>query len=152
MREGAGSRRVTAATLLFLLPRFLVRVAGSSFLGLIYALAALVLLALTVGVGAALAAGYSVAQVIVLGQELNHASFVEGLNGAFPRTVVTAPIVLLLASRMNKEGGIVRRAALRAARITEASVAVLWLAGAGLPVLVILYFACNTWAPFKNYK
>jgi hypothetical protein len=151
MRDAAGSRRVTAATLLFLLPRFFARVAGGSFVGLIYALAALMVLALTVAVGAALAAGYSVAQVIVLGQALTHASFVEGLNEALPRTAVTAPIVLLLAPRMSKEGGVVRRAALRAASITEASVAVLWLVGMGLPLLVILYFACNTWAPFKNY-
>ncbi len=151
MREAASSRPVTSATLLFLLPRFLVRVAGNSFLGFFYALGALMLLALTVAVGAAVAVGYSVAQVIVHGQELTHASFVEELNDALPRTVVAVPIVLLLASAMSKEGGVVRRAALNAARITEASVAVLWLAGVGLPLLVILSFACNTWAPFNNY-
>ncbi len=145
-------RRLTSATALFLLPRLVWRLLGWLFRGLFALSLGLCFIAVLAALGAAVAAGYSVLDVALHGRHLDHGSFMLGFLRALPRTVVSVPVLLLLASSMNGEKALVRRAATAAASVTEASVATLWVLGAAVPALIVLLASCHTWTPFRDYE
>ncbi|HXB66006.1 MAG TPA: serine/threonine-protein kinase [Solirubrobacteraceae bacterium] len=147
-----GNRRLTSASALFLLPRLVRRLLGLLVAGVFLLGLGLLFIAVLAGIGAAIAAAYSAVDVLLHGQQLDHASFMPGFRLALPRTIVSVPVVLLLASRMNGERALVGRVATAAAGVTEASVATLWVLGVGVPTLVVLLASCHTWAPFGDYE